>query len=196
LDGQFAFGLPALEAARLRVGQRLTDDDIERLQATDQRQRAYDRAVHYLSFRPRSTAEVRRHLAGEALDAAMVEGVIERLTQQGYLNDAEFARFWVDNRQRFRPRGPRALRQELREHGLEGAVIDAALEDLDAAESAFTLAQHRASRMADLAASDPVAFRRKLGDFLARRGYDYEIVRNVVARVAAELGSPDATDET
>jgi regulatory protein len=188
LDGQFAFGLPALEAARLRVGQHLTDADIEALLAVDQAQAAYDRAVRFLSYRPRSVSEVRRYLRQEIEDEATVEAVLGKLVEQGYLNDAEFARYWVDSRAQFRPKGPRALRQELRQHGLENAEIDTALMGLNSAEGAYVAARQRAARLAGLAKSDPAAFRRKLSDFLARRGFDFEIIRDVVARLAGEFG--------
>ena len=188
LDGQFAFGLPALDAARLRVGQHLTDADIDTLHGVDQTQKAYDRAVRFLSYRPRSIAEVRRYLAQEIDDEATVETVLGKLIEQGYLNDAEFARFWVENRTQFRPKGPRALRQELRQRGLDNAEIDGALAQVDAAESAYVAAHGRATRFAALATGDPAAFRRKLGDFLARRGYDYDVIRDVVARLAGEFG--------
>ena len=188
LDGQFAFGLPALEAARLRVGQHLTDADIDALHAVDQTQKAYDRAVRFLSYRPRSVSEVRRHLAQDGEDEATVEAVLGKLAEQGYLNDAEFARYWVDNRTQFRPKGPRALRQELRQRGLESAEIDTALTGLNTAEGAYAAARGRAARLGGLATTDPAAFRRKLGEFLARRGFDYETIREVVARLAGEFG--------
>ncbi len=189
LDGQFALGLPALEAARLHVGQYLTDADIQAFQAVDTTQKAYDRAVRFLSYRPRSTAEVRRHLAREAEDEAVVEAVLGKLTDQGYLNDAEFARYWVENRAQFRPKGPRALRQELRQRGLEGEAIDAALTQVNPEDSAYAAARPRAARIAAFAASDPATFRRKIGDFLMRRGFDYDTVRSVVARLAEEFGA-------
>jgi regulatory protein len=56
LDGQFAFGLVAIEAARLRVGQTLSDNDVARLQMRDEVERAYERALNFLSYRPRSEA--------------------------------------------------------------------------------------------------------------------------------------------
>ena len=85
-------------------------------------------------------------------------------------------------------RGPRALRQELRQRGLESAEIDNALTGLNTAEGAYAAARGRAARLGGLAASDPAAFRRKLGEFLARRGFDYETIREVVARLAGEFG--------
>jgi regulatory protein len=189
LDGRFAFGLPALDAARLHVGQFLSDDEIAQLEEQDTRQKAYDRAIRFLSYRPRSVAEVRRYLTkpeyGYSED--VVETTLARLTEQGYLNDEEFARFWVENRQRFRPKGAQALRQELRQRGLESASIEDALSGLDLEESAYEAARPRALRLANLAQSDPQTFRRKLADFLLRRGFGYEVTEETVKKLFKEL---------
>jgi regulatory protein len=66
LDDRFAFGLPAVEAARLRVGQTLENGEIERLRSLDIEQKASDRAVNFLAYRPRSEAEVRSRLKRSA----------------------------------------------------------------------------------------------------------------------------------
>jgi regulatory protein len=194
LDGRFAFGLPALEAARLRVGQFLSDDEIAQLEEQDTQQKAYDRAVRFLSYRPRSVAEVRRYLARpeHGYSAEVVEATLARLAEQGYLNDEEFARFWVDNRQRFRPKGSQALRQELRQRGLDGESIEGALAGLDLEESAYEAARPRALRLAALVQSDPQTFRRKLADFLLRRGFGYEVTEGIVKRLLREIASDDA----
>jgi len=195
LDERFAFGLPALEAARLRVGQFLNDAEIEQLQIADLAQKTYDRAVRFLSYRPRSAAEVRRHLARTVEDEALIAAVLDKLGKQGYLNDAEFARYWVENREQFRPKGPRALRQELRQRGLAGETIETALAEVDPANGAYTVARQRAARLADLAVSEPDVFRRKLSDFLARRGFDYGTIRDVVRRLAEELDADATSDD-
>jgi len=187
LDGRFAFALPALDAARLHVGQFLDDAAIEHLQAADEQQKAYDRAVHFLGYRPRSRAEVRRHLTEAGIDESLVEATLTRLTAQGYVDDTQFARYWVENRKQFRPKGPQALRQELRQRGVEGDVIESALNDLDPAESAYQAARGRALRLADQAQIAPTVFRRKLSDFLLRRGFDYEVVHEVVTRLLQEV---------
>jgi regulatory protein len=191
LDGEFAFGLPDIEAAKLRPGQYLNDADIERLQGVDVEQRAYDRAVNFLSYRPRSQAEVRRNLAGAQTDAAVIERVIERLTRQGYLDDVEFTRYWIENRSQFKPRGARALRDELRRKGVDDETSAELLSGLDAEEEAYRAAQGRASRLAPLLISDPQVFRRRLSDFLVRRGFDYDVVRAVVTRLEKELSESD-----
>ena len=169
------------------MGQYLDDDAIARLQAQDERQKAYDRALRFLSYRPRSQAEVRRNLLAAGLDAELVEATLARLAAQGYLDDAEFARFWVENRQQFRPKGSVALRGELRQRGVAAETVDAALADLDPEAGAYEAGQPRAVRLAALAQADPAAFRRKLGDFLLRRGFGYEIVKQTVARLLREM---------
>ena len=187
LDGAYAFALPAVEAAHLRIGQQLSDVEIERLKALDLSSKAYDKAIRFLSFRPRSAAEVRRNLEEAEYDEDVIEATLGRLVEQGCLNDAEFARFWVENRQRFNPKGPQALRQELRQRGVDGEAIDESLSELDSDEAAYRAAQPRALRLAALAKEDPSAFRQKLGAFLLRRGFPYEVVQQVVKRLQREM---------
>ncbi len=118
LDDQFAFGLTLLEAAALRKGQILSDAEIAALRANDEMARAYDRAVQFLAYRPRSAAEIQRNLAEKDVDEAVIGAVLARLEAQGYVDDLAFARYWLSNRQEFHPEGARALRFELREKGI------------------------------------------------------------------------------
>jgi regulatory protein len=191
LDGEFALALPAIEAARLKVGQQLSDAEIAALRSSDAAAKAYDRAIQFLSVRPRSTTEVRRRLEAAETDPEAIEAAIARLTEQGYLNDAEFARFWIENRQRFRPKGEQALRQELRHAGVDSETIQESLEGLDATEAAYAAARPRAERLKILAQEDPSAFKQKLGNFLLRRGFTYDIVREITKRLMQELKSEE-----
>jgi regulatory protein len=177
IDGQFAFGLAAIEAARLRVGQTLSDDDVARLRMRDEVERAYERALNFLSYRPRSEAEVRRNLRKKNVEEEVVEEVTGRLTRAGLLNDQEFARYWVENRLQFNPRGARALRHELREKGVPASVITDALMDFDEEAAARKVAQAGARRLAHL---EPRDFRRRLGGYLARRGFSYMVIGPLV----------------
>ncbi len=81
-------------------------------------------AARFLEARSRSVAEVRRRLTGAGYRADLVEGAITRLTDLGMLDDAVFARSWVESRDRARPRGERAIRVELRLKGIDRSVID------------------------------------------------------------------------
>jgi len=186
VDGRYAFGLAAIEAARLQRGQVLSDEDIERLKERDSFEKAHDRALRFLSYRPRSEAEVRRYLQGKAVSPAIEEEVIERLTRANLLDDLAFARFWVENRESFKPRSVRMLRYELRQKGLDEETIAQALTDLDEEESAYRAGLRRGRRLVHL---DEVSFRKKLGAYLLRRGFSYGMVSSVVERIRQELGA-------
>lgn len=184
LDGAYAFALPAVIAASLRIGQSLDADEMAALQDGDAVQRAYERALRYLAPRPRSTAEIRQVLEQQAFAATTVEQVIERLLAQGYLDDEAFARYWVSNREQFRPRAPLALRQELRQKGLSDDVIAQALQTVDSTSSAYRAGLARARRFETY---DQRTFRHKLGSYLLRRGFGHDVVWPVVDQLWHEL---------
>src|SRR2546426_12350943 len=74
---------------------------------------AYEAAVHYLAGRPHTVAEIHRHLRSKKFDTETIDHAIDRLRAQRYVDDEAFARWWVEQRERFKPRGDRALRTEL-----------------------------------------------------------------------------------
>jgi regulatory protein len=191
LDGEYAFGLSLAQAIHLKRGQYLSDALIAELQTQDDREKAYNQALRYLGYRPRSQAEVERYLAGKGLDEVVSREVVERLTRAGLLNDADFARFWVENRQQFRPRGRMALRYEMRVKGLDEQSISSALGDVDEEESAYHLARAQAQKKSNLA---PQELRRKLGQYLSRRGFSYAVIETVFRRIEAEREA-DRSDE-
>ncbi|MFQ6058117.1 MAG: RecX family transcriptional regulator [Anaerolineae bacterium] len=183
LDGEYAFSLQAIVAARLRRGQVLSDEEIEGLLEEDAFHKAYNRALNFLSYRPRSRAEVSRYLQRKGVPSHISQRVEERLVDVGLLDDLAFARFWVENREEFRPRSRYVLGWELRQKGLEAEVIAQALQDINEGESAYHAAAERARRYTHL---DKQAFQRKLGGFLRRRGFSYEIIKEVLDRLWRE----------
>ena len=185
LDNKFAFGLAAIIAARLKVGQTLGDGEIAHLRGLDEVEEAYNKSLKYLSYRPRSRSELERYLNGKKLPAEAIAKVIARLEQAQFVNDGEFARFWVENREHFAPRGKRALRTELRQKGLSDADVETALSEVDETASAYEAGRKRAARMHGL---DRETFHRRLSGFLQRRGFGYEVTKTVVARLWKEQG--------
>ena len=191
LNGEFAFGLAAIEAVRLKRGQVLSDADIERLQAADEVEKAHEKALRFLSNRPRSEWEVRQNLQKADYGAVTADRVVERLRGVGLIDDAAFARYWIDNRAQFRPKGEVALRQELRRKGVEREVIDAALAETAHREdnAALRAALAKADQYRNLSQPE---FSRKLGGHLARRGFDYETVRETVDAAWRHVHSGEA----
>lgn len=188
LDGVFAFGLARITAAWLQVGQELADEKISELLASDGAEVAFQKALHYLDYRPRAEAEVRRRLHEHQISDEVIDPVIERLRQNGLIDDARFAKEWVENRSTFRPRGRRALAMEMRQRGLPGEAIQEAITDVDEDALALQAARKQARKLHDLEWLD---FRRKLSSFLARRGFTYATIAPVVTQTWNELDKPE-----
>lgn len=184
IDGEFALGveLSVAENARLFVGQRLSEDDLRTLAAADDRARAIEAGLRYLEYRPRSERETRQRLREKGYSPIAIDQAIEQLKSWKYLDDETFARFWVENRQAFRPRGRRLLRSELGAKGVPRDLASTVIEELGGDERPAALELAR-KRLASLQGLDPLVRSRRLSAFLQRRGYDWETVRSVMAEV-------------
>jgi len=130
LDGEYAFGLARIVAAWLQVGQTLDEEKIAKLQAEDARERTMQQALLFLSYRARSEKEIRQNLSKHEIPEVVIEETLERLRQDGFANDKQFASAWVENRSTFRPRGRRALALELRQKGINDSTIETVLEGI------------------------------------------------------------------
>jgi regulatory protein len=154
-------------------------------------------AARFLEARSRSIHEVRRRLTQAGYRAELVEGAIERMVDLGMLDDEAFARAWVESRDRARPRGERAIREELRLKGVDRASVDLVL--AERREAASSLATEDESPTVDLRAaerliakhqrslerlSDPGQRRKRAYALLARNGFDPETVGEAVRRWA------------
>ena len=199
LAGEFAFGLAILEAARLRVGQELSDDEIRTLKARDTYHKAFERVLRLLGRRARTEREIREYLRKHGYTDEVVEEVVQRLHALNLLDDAAFAREWIENRTRHRPRGRQALISELRRKGVAQETIEAALDDasLDEPTLAIEAAERYVIRLQTI--DDYATFARKLGSYLARRGFSWEAARHAVNHYwqlrTQDNGRPDFDNE-
>jgi len=187
LDGKYAFSLLAEVALKegLKVGQELSDDQIEALSGVNRYQRCLNAAIRYLGYRPRSEAEIRQRLQKHGFDSASTDKALNRLKEQGLVDDTAFAQFWKDNRESFSPRSRRLTKLELQRKGLDIAIIEQVISDVDDSDSAYRAALNKARR---LSPSDYQVFRRRLGEHLGRRGFGYDVVKNTVEKVWKECG--------
>jgi regulatory protein len=181
--------------AERRERRAIVDDPVAVLEA----------AARFLEPRARSVTEVRRRLVSAGYKPDLVEAAIERLTELGLLDDDAFARAWVESRDRARPRGERAIRQELALKGIDRLTVDLVLgerrdavagksaHDPDAASpdeaAAERLLAKHARNLARVA--DPRLRRQRAYALLARNGFDPEICRAVAAAVADRLAEPE-----
>ena len=161
------------------------------MDASDDYGRALQVALRYVSFRQRSITEVRRRV-GKDFSQPVVEQVLASLNRYGYLDDAEFAQRWRDSRERRKPRGLFALRRELRAKGIADNIIDATLENLDESSSAYRAGERRARQWLTGREMDYQTFRRKMWDFLRRRGFGSGVAGDTTARLWQEYGAGES----
>ena len=195
LDGHFGFGASALVIAARHVtrGRELSSDEIEALEGEDSAERAFNAALNFLSYRPRSAREIQDYFRRKAIEPEIVAAVIDRLRRVNLVNDDEFARFWVENRQNFRPRGARALRVELRQKGIASKTIEGALGSIgDEGEIALDAGR---KKMGSYRSLDDRAFLTRMIGFLQRRGFDYGVASRSARSLLEERGGDPLDDE-
>jgi len=196
VDGRYIGALSDIEVyeRRLAVGLLLDADTLATLQERAAHQSLLDATLHYVSFRPRSEQELRRYLRYRGASDEAAEAVVADLRPLGQVDDEAFARFWMDNRQRFRPRGERLVRSELRAKGVTSETLDAVEEadpPVDQEELAVRAAQSHVRRLQ----GEPwLEFRRKLTAYLLRRGFDYGIAGAVTKRLWEGSPPDDVSD--
>src|SRR5438093_8782426 len=157
IDGRhvMAVALDVAAAEKLSVGQACPPERLERLHQAEEVHHVYENALRFLSYRPRSEREVELRLRKKGHTPEQIAIVLDRLRKHGYVDDLEFARFWVGNRMSFSPRGPRLLRSELRQKGVPQEVVDEVLEEqAEAQQEAEQQAEEMATAWGESAPND------------------------------------------
>jgi regulatory protein len=173
-----------------------TAEGRERRAAIDDPAVVLEAAARFLEARARSVDEVRRRLGQAGYRTDLVDGAITRMTELGMLDDATFARAWVESRDRARPRGERALRRELQLKGIDRELSDEILDerreagdadgpgvDIEAARRVVTRNARALERVAD-----PRARRQRAYALLARNGFDASVCAAVSAEAVRAAG--------
>jgi len=196
VDGRFLLGVNTAIVLQLglQLGQELLPDQLELLRREEAEQRAVDRALNYLSFRPRSREEVRRYLRRKETPPEIIDAALARLDRLDFVNDHSFAEFWIGTREQFSPRGARALKNELRMKGVDREVVNELVDDEQDGERALRAGRKKAMLLVNIPGMDYTTFRNRLGSFLQRRGFGYEVTTRTVRALWKELGSAEEED--
>ena len=189
LDGKFAVKLDTELAVKkgLKVGEEISDGRIKELTEDVGLARGLNIAYRFLSYRPRSEAEMKDRLHRRGFEDSKIEIIINKLKEQNLLDDTAFAQFWKENRDTFRPRSQRLTRLELKKKGVADEIIKEVTDDLNDTQSAYQAALHKAEHLPN---QDYEVFRRRLGDYLKRRGYGYTVISQTVKRLWQEMKEP------
>jgi regulatory protein len=139
---------------------------------------ALAKAYRFLAIRARSEKELRDALARAQFAEAIIAAALADCKQQRFIDDANFARQFIQNRLRNRPMGRQRLAIELRQKGVDAEIINTALDDFFAEQDQLTLADQLAEKQRKrLANLPPPKARQRLADFLRRRGFDWETIQ-------------------
>jgi len=207
VDGEFALACHALVwmQSGLHIGSEVLEPDLARLRDDEALRALKDRALGLIAGRPRGRTELRQQLlrgtpAHPGPAAENVDLVLDQLAASGLIDDQAFAEFWVEQRDRFRPKGSLALRAELRSKGVARDDIEAVVAPDRDSERAISAGRRKAEALVRRNSVDARAFRDALGPYLMRRGFNGSIVREAIATLwrectAAASGIDEALEE-
>lgn len=191
IEDQFAFGIhrDLLLEFDIAKGIELTVEQQEAVLARDAFFKARAAAFRFLSYRDRAAAEIQRRLERHGYEPQVIEAVLEDLERAGFVDDLKFARMFAEGRFLAGGYGPRRVRADLRRRGVKSGAVESAIHEVfgeedELFERARGLGRKRWERL--VRESDPVKRKKKVHDFLARRGFNYDTIRRVLDELPRE----------
>ncbi|MFW6011229.1 MAG: regulatory protein RecX [Desulfosalsimonas sp.] len=152
---------------------------------TGDSQYAFSRALHFLKYRPRSRKEVKDYLEKKGFPGSDIAETLKKLDRYRYIDDEQFARLWIENRSRNKPRGEFALRHELKQKGIKEEIIEKSLSGFQEKEPAWRAVSPRLKQWSLL---ERIDLKKKIYDHLRRRGFSSQTCEDVFKMAAEELG--------
>ena len=183
LDGEFAFGLhqDLLLKIGLHTGDELSPQEVEDYQRQDQMLSARESAYRLLQYRQRSVHEMHERLQRKDFPAEIIESVIDDLLEKGLLDDRQFAETFAEDQLTRKNIGPIRLRSELHKKRLPGKIIDEVVHEMYKKYDVRALAEQAAAKKRrSLTGVDRETAYRRLTNYLARRGFPWEIISHLV----------------
>ncbi|HSM24437.1 MAG TPA: RecX family transcriptional regulator [Anaerolineaceae bacterium] len=178
LDGTFAFGLFLISAVGLKIGQTLSQLEIDQLMEIDQIESGYQKSLKFIAYKPRTKFDVLKKLQKLGFEEKIINQILSKLVDKGYIDDQQFARNWIENKSYSKPRSKRLISWELKNKKIDKDLIEDLLEIMDPDEVLAVRAAEKHSRR--ISNCDDEIFKRRLSGFLQRRGFSYSIIKPVV----------------
>lgn len=143
-------------------------------------QKAKNAAFNYLKIRPRSTGEMQQKLRDKGFSQEIIDDIVVFLTEYNFLNDQEFARAWIQYRLH-KPYGPQRIKMELRQKRIDPEIVEQQLQQtLQEYNEEAVVRECVEGRLARLAQCEPEKKRRRLFDFLSRKGFSLSTINKVL----------------
>lgn len=177
VDGKYAFSLSAesLLETGLINGQELDESDIQAYKKLSTDDKAYGLTLEYVVRRMRSEGELHDYFRRKKYEAELAEQIIAKLKGGGYVDDAEFARRWVENRRLMKATSVRRLQLELQQKRVSSDIIQSVLAE-DETDERQVLRELIAKKRKQSRYLDD----HKLIAYLARQGFGYDDIKTVL----------------
>jgi len=183
LDGKFAFGIDLMNFVQLhlRVGQELSEREVAEIVKKAEFQKILDKLLRFAMVRPRSEKEINDYLKRKKVHESLHRALFHKLKHFELLDDEKFAKWWVEQRQAFKPKSLRVLKQELELKGIDKEVIERVLKEtkIDEEELARELLAKKAYKWERL---EPRVARQKKSQYLAGKGFSWEVIEKVTSK--------------
>jgi regulatory protein len=178
LDGDYAFGLFAINAVFLHVGQSLSLEKIEELKLLDEIEAAFQKAIRFIAYKPRTKFEVSKKLTEAGYSEQVIDVNLSKLVEKGYLNDEQYAGNWIENKSLYKPRSKKLIRFELQQKKIDQEIIEEVVNRMEPEDQlALRAAEKYIRRIENL---DEITFKRRFSGFLLRRGFSYSTTKSIV----------------
>lgn len=183
LDGVFGFGidLDNLVLNHIKIGTVLTDEEVEKIIRKAEFQKTLDKLLKFAMLRPRSEKEIDDYFKRKKVHESMWKDLLGKLQHFELLDDAKFAKWWVEQRLSFKKISSKVLKLELFKKGINKEIVENVLEEtpIDEEKMARELLEKRAYKWEGL---DPKVAKQKKFQYLARKGFDWETIEKVVIK--------------
>ncbi|OGM55999.1 hypothetical protein A3E15_03605 [Candidatus Woesebacteria bacterium RIFCSPHIGHO2_12_FULL_42_9] len=177
LDGKFGFGidLENYVTLGLKVENELTDEKVKEILKKAEFQKTLEKILKFATLRPRSEREIRGWLKRKKIHESLHKDLFDRLNHLDLVDDRKFTEWWVGQRLEFSPRAKRIIDYELRAKGIKKEVIDEVLSEVKVDEEgvAKTLLEKKSYRWKKI---PKLERKKKMTEFLARKGFSWEII--------------------
>ncbi|WP_276912611.1 RecX family transcriptional regulator [Aneurinibacillus aneurinilyticus] len=185
LNGEYAFAIheDVLIKYRLSKGCELDEADMKELLEAEEKNRAVQYGLNYISHRPRTAEEVRKYLLAKGFPIFAAEEAVTGFIERKYIDDKEYARLWVEERLRLKPRGRHLLRQELQARGIYPDDIEAALAGIEQGDEEAACLVLARKKYAHQHFDSFQGMRNKVGPFLQRKGFSHDIIKKTLEKL-------------
>lgn len=181
VDEKYAFSVGENELIKLGLhsGREISEEELQSFRGESELGKWYDKTLNLLSFRLRSEWELQDYLKRKKAEPEIIVQILNKLRINGYVNDEQFAKRWVENRRLMKPTSRRKLTVELKQKRVPSEIIDKVLDqdksEVDERQILRELVEKKRHRYPDQI---------KLMQYLARQGYSYDDIKSVLTEAA------------